>query len=222
ELGAHPRHVGHVAPGAPLHELGDELVELRGADHVGWDGPGQHGLLVCDFRGAVAGGEPVGADDGHHDDPPHPSLLAGLLEVAGRGGEEFHGARCSGDGPVAASMTASTPARAAARPSPVMTSTPSERDIGTTSYPRSVSTPAAWRPTLPVAPATAILRGDGIAGVLPCDLRVPSTRWVASSRAGVTSAAFRRSMHRHNTTKECDRWMRTSGWPHGLRSTGAS
>jgi len=91
ELGAHPRHVGHVAPGAPLHELGDELVELRGADHVGWDGPGQHGLLVCDFRGAVAGGEPVGADDGHHDDPPHSSPLAGLLEVAGRGGEEFRG-----------------------------------------------------------------------------------------------------------------------------------
>jgi hypothetical protein len=33
----------------------------------------------------------------------------------------------SGDGPVAASMTTSTPASAASRPSPVMMSTPRER-----------------------------------------------------------------------------------------------
>ena len=49
---------------------------------------------------------------------------------------------CSGEGPVAVSMTHSTPAKAAARPSPVITSTPCERDIGTTSYPRAMSTSA--------------------------------------------------------------------------------
>src|SRR5919106_3403578 len=57
---------------------------------------------------------------------------------------------------VAASTTHSTPARASLRPSPVTTSTPVDRDIGTTSWPASSSTSTVWRPTLPVAPATAI------------------------------------------------------------------
>ena len=39
----------------------------------------------------------------------------------------------SGDGPVAASMTDSTPSSASARPSVMITSTPTERAIGTTS-----------------------------------------------------------------------------------------
>jgi hypothetical protein len=39
----------------------------------------------------------------------------------------------SGEGPLATSMTHSTPARASARPSPVTTSTPLERDIATMS-----------------------------------------------------------------------------------------
>jgi hypothetical protein len=64
---------------------------------------------------------------------------------------------CSGEGPVAASIMLSTPDRASARPSPVITSTPREREIATTSCPRSPSTSTAWRPTRPVAPATAIL-----------------------------------------------------------------
>jgi hypothetical protein len=49
-------------------------------------------------------------------------------------------ARSSGEGAVATPMTVSTPARAAARPSPVITSTPVERDIGTTSCPPATST----------------------------------------------------------------------------------
>src|SRR6266480_1590628 len=65
---------------------------------------------------------------------------------------------CWGEGPVAVSMTHSTPSRAAARPSPVTTSTPLERDIATTSWPPALRMWATWRPTLPVAPATAILR----------------------------------------------------------------
>src|SRR5690348_13965291 len=64
---------------------------------------------------------------------------------------------CSGDGPVVTSMTTSTPASAAARPSPVITSTPFERDIRTTSCPPPRSTSTTCRPTRPVAPATAIL-----------------------------------------------------------------
>src|SRR5262249_8961268 len=50
-----------------------------------------------------------------------------------------------------------TPESACARPSPVTTSTPLERDIDTTSCPWALSTATTWRPTLPVAPATAIL-----------------------------------------------------------------
>src|SRR6266700_1580194 len=41
---------------------------------------------------------------------------------------------------------------------PVTTSTPLERDIATTSWPPALRMWATWRPTLPVAPATAILR----------------------------------------------------------------
>src|SRR5687768_8772010 len=63
---------------------------------------------------------------------------------------------CSGDGHEAASTTHSTPARASLRPSPVTTSTPVDRDIGTTSWPAASSTSTGLRPTPPVAPATAI------------------------------------------------------------------
>jgi hypothetical protein len=63
---------------------------------------------------------------------------------------------CSADGEVAVSMMASTPSSAAARPSPVITSTPVARDIATTSCPPPASTSTTCRPTRPVAPATAI------------------------------------------------------------------
>src|SRR5919197_2044596 len=63
---------------------------------------------------------------------------------------------CSGETPLAASTRDSTPPKASARPSQVTTSTPVERAIATTSYPCSSSTLTTWRPTLPVAPATAI------------------------------------------------------------------
>src|SRR5439155_10103346 len=53
-------------------------------------------------------------------------------------------------------MTHSAPARASARPLPVMTSTPLDRDIRTTSCPRPSSTSTTCRPTRPVAPATPI------------------------------------------------------------------
>src|SRR4051794_24828635 len=63
----------------------------------------------------------------------------------------------SGEGPVAASTTDSTPASASARPSPVITSTPVARDIGTASWPPASSASTTCLPTLPVAPATATL-----------------------------------------------------------------
>src|SRR5688572_5600639 len=54
-------------------------------------------------------------------------------------------------------MIVSTPARACSSPSPVITSTPCEREMGTTSYPRDSRMSTTCRPTRPVAPATAIL-----------------------------------------------------------------
>jgi hypothetical protein len=78
------------------------------------------------------------------------------VKVPGRGGEEFRGRPLAGEGPVAASMTHSTPDRAPARPTPVITSTPLERDIATMSCPPALSTSTTWLPTLPVAPTTAI------------------------------------------------------------------
>ena len=44
ELGPHLRHVGHVALGAPLEELADELVELGGPQHVRRDRTGEDRL----------------------------------------------------------------------------------------------------------------------------------------------------------------------------------
>src|ERR687888_1759471 len=64
---------------------------------------------------------------------------------------------CSGEAPLLASIRDSTPLNASARRFPVTTSTPAEREIGTTSCPCSSSTSTTWQPTRPVAPATAIL-----------------------------------------------------------------
>jgi hypothetical protein len=63
---------------------------------------------------------------------------------------------CSGEAPLVASTRESTSRNASARPSPVTTSIPAEREIATTSRPCSSSTSTTWRPTLPVTPATAI------------------------------------------------------------------
>ena len=49
-------------------------------------------------------------------------------------------ARCSELGPAVTSMMASASLSASARPSPVMTSTPADREIGTTSCPAALST----------------------------------------------------------------------------------
>ena len=62
----------------------------------------------------------------------------------------------SGEGPVAVSMMVSTPASASSRPSPLTTSTPLERAIGTTSCPRCSRISTRGDPTRPVAPVTAI------------------------------------------------------------------
>jgi hypothetical protein len=64
--------------------------------------------------------------------------------------------------PLAASMTHSAPANASAKPSPVTTSTPVDRDIGTTSWPPAPSSSTTRRPTRPVAPATAIFMDAGM------------------------------------------------------------
>jgi hypothetical protein len=73
----------------------------------------------------------------------------------------------SGDGPVAASMMQSTPVRARSRPTAVMTSRPWFREIGTTPCPRSSRTSTTWRPSRPVAPATAINMGVLLCRVTP-------------------------------------------------------
>src|SRR4051794_5810585 len=62
----------------------------------------------------------------------------------------------SGEGPVAASMMVSVPTSASSRPSPLTTSTPFERAIGTTSCPRCSRISTRCDPTRPVAPVTAI------------------------------------------------------------------
>jgi hypothetical protein len=62
----------------------------------------------------------------------HSGLGAGLLQVARRVVKNSVAACCSGDGPVAVSITRSTPANASRRPSPVIRSTPLERENGTT------------------------------------------------------------------------------------------
>src|SRR6202020_1022813 len=77
-------------------------------------------------------------------------------------------APCSADGPVAASTTDSTRSSAAARPSLVITSTPCEREIATTSCPSPSSTSTTCRPTRPVAPATAILAMVFLPQILSC------------------------------------------------------
>jgi hypothetical protein len=68
--------------------------------------------------------------------------------------------------PLAVSMTHSTPVNASVKPSPVTTSTPVDRDIGTTSWPLASSSSTTRLPTLPVAPATAILIDAGIGCLL--------------------------------------------------------
>src|SRR5919198_2382206 len=80
-LSAHPRHVAHLAPPAPIHQLLDELVELCRAQDTDGDRAGQVRPLVRDLRRAIAPGEPVASDDGHHHHPPHTGPLAGLVKV---------------------------------------------------------------------------------------------------------------------------------------------
>jgi hypothetical protein len=53
---------------------------------------------VGDLRRVIARGEPVAPDDGYHDHPLHAGPLAGLLQVAGRGGEELRGRLLVGRG----------------------------------------------------------------------------------------------------------------------------
>ena len=86
---------------------------------------------------------------------PHARLLACLLQVPGRRGEELRGRPLLRRRPGGTSMTTSAPSSAAARPSPVITSTPFERDIATTSCPPPWSTSTMCRPDSSISPATA-------------------------------------------------------------------
>src|SRR5947207_3811224 len=112
---------------------------------------------------------------------------------------------CSGEAPLVASTTDSTPRNASASSSPVTTSTPAEREIATTSYPCSSSTSTRWRPTLPVAPATAIL---------PCvSIAAPFLSGAARSFGCLDSLDFeysRRSLHRSDSARE---EQRSASWP---------
>ena len=90
ELRAHLRHVAHLATSAQLEQLlRDELVELRRAQDAHWDGTRQQGVLVGELGGVVDRREAVCSDDRHDHDSRHAGLLAGLLQVVGRGGEQF-------------------------------------------------------------------------------------------------------------------------------------
>ena len=73
-------------------------------------------------------------------------------------------AASSGEGPVVRSTMPSAPSSASASPSPVITSTPFERAIGTTSCPRASRISATCRPARPVAPATAMLISSSFVG----------------------------------------------------------
>ena len=115
------------------HQLLHELVELGRAHDPCRDRSLQVRLLLRELGGVVAALERVDADDGRHHHPPHAGTVAGLLQVAGGGREEIRGCALVGDGPVATSMIVSTPASASSSPSPVITSTPCEREMGTTS-----------------------------------------------------------------------------------------
>ena len=88
--------------------------------------------LLRDLGGVVAGGEAVGADDRHDDHALDARPLArGLCRLRGRGGEEPRRLGLVGRGAGRrVDDGASAPSSASARPSPVMTSTPCEREIG--------------------------------------------------------------------------------------------
>ena len=91
------------------------------------------------------------------DQPPHAGPLAGLLQIAGGGREELRRRLLIGGGPGGDVDDRVDSGEGLVQPSPVITSTPLERDIGTTSYPRDSRMSTMCRPTRPVAPATAIL-----------------------------------------------------------------
>ena len=125
--------VADVALPAPVDELRDELVELRGADDVDRDRPGERDALLRELGGVVAAAEAVDPDDRDDDHPLHAGPLPRGLQVAAAAVKKAVASASSGDGPVAASMIVPTPSSAASSPSPVMTSTPVDRDIGTAS-----------------------------------------------------------------------------------------
>ena len=102
KLRAHLRQVAHVALGAPVDELPDELVELSGPQDPCWDRASQRGLFVRHLRRAVSAAEMVGTDDGHDDQSLHASPLTSFLQVAGRGDEELGRRRLLGEGPLLA------------------------------------------------------------------------------------------------------------------------
>jgi hypothetical protein len=62
----------------------------------------------------------------------------------------------SNDGEFVTSIRTSAPARASARPAPVSTSAPVERDAATTWWPAFWSSSTTFAPTCPVAPMTVI------------------------------------------------------------------
>ena len=168
----------HPPDAASFEQRLHELVELGDPDHARPQRPGERRLLVSMLGRVVAGAEPVAADDRHDDEPPQTRAGAERLEVARGGGEEPCRRRLPGGGCVRRATTQSTPASAPARPSPLIRSTPSAREIGTTS-PRAASSSTRWRPSRPVAPATATFapgtRGAATASAVELS-RVPAPR----------------------------------------------
>src|SRR6266511_3023053 len=91
QLRAHVWHVTDSVLSAPVEEFRYELVELRSAQDPYRDRSRQHRLFMGSLRGEEARGEAVDADDRDDDDSLHAGLLADLLQVARRCGEERRG-----------------------------------------------------------------------------------------------------------------------------------
>jgi hypothetical protein len=139
-------------------------VELGRANDSDREPALEQGLLLRQLRRVVATLELVDADDRDDDDPLRSGGGAGSLNVAMKNSV----AACwSGEGPVAVSMIVSAPASASSRPSPLTTSTPVEREIGTTSCPRCSKLSTRGDPTRPVAPVTAIFWPLSSACIVP-------------------------------------------------------
>ena len=128
-------------------------------------GPSSYARSWATLGGVVAAGEPVDARRSRpRPSAARPASRPRSCRFRAAVVKNSVAAASSGVGPVERSTMTSAPASASASPSPVITSTPVERAIGTTSWPRASRMSTTWRPARPVAPATAILISNSFVG----------------------------------------------------------